>query len=113
MQEALFQLQLQQAEAGAKHCTGPVGSQGQVLGQDPPSPSTVKRLKAARQAALDQHNRDTQEAATHRCVADPAVWNMDACACCNQVQRRDYTERLINDAACLVARSSSAAQTVM
>jgi hypothetical protein len=78
LQEALFQLQLQQAEAGAKHCTGLVGSQGQVLGQDPPSPSTVKRLKAARQAALDQHERDTQEAATHRCVAIAGVYNMDA-----------------------------------
>ncbi|WIA30506.1 hypothetical protein OEZ86_000590 [Tetradesmus obliquus] len=66
VKEALFQLQLQQAEAGAKHCTGLVGSQGQVLGQDPPSPGTVKRLKAARQAALDQHQRETQEAATHR-----------------------------------------------
>lgn len=67
LQEALFQLQLRQAEAGAKHCTGLVGSQGQVLGEDPPSPGTVKRLKAARQAALEQHQRDTQEAATHRC----------------------------------------------
>jgi hypothetical protein len=73
LQEALFQLQLQQAEAGAKHCTGLVGSQGQVLGQDPPSPSTVKRLKAARQAALGQHQKDTQEAATHRCVACTAA----------------------------------------
>uniref|UniRef100_A0A383WQ08 HYDIN/VesB/CFA65-like Ig-like domain-containing protein n=1 Tax=Tetradesmus obliquus TaxID=3088 RepID=A0A383WQ08_TETOB len=66
IKEALFQLQLQQAEADAKHCTGLVGSQGQVLGQDPPSPDTVKQLKAARQAALDQHQRETQEAATHR-----------------------------------------------
>jgi hypothetical protein len=78
MQEALFQLQLQQAEAGAKHCTGLVGSQGQVLGQDLPSPSTVKRLKAAQQAALDQHKRDTQEAATHRCVAVAAVDRLSA-----------------------------------
>ncbi|KAF6259574.1 hypothetical protein COO60DRAFT_995334 [Scenedesmus sp. NREL 46B-D3] len=66
VKEALFQLQLQQAEAGAKHCTGLVGSGGRVLGQDPPSPGTVQRLQAARQAALDQHQRGVQEAATHR-----------------------------------------------
>lgn len=81
MQEALFQLQLQQAEAGARHCTGLVGAQGQVLGQDPPSPLTVERLKAARQAMWDQHDRDAQEAATHRCAGPCRQWE---CLHCSQ-----------------------------
>lgn len=67
LQEALFQLQLQQAEASAKHCTGLVGAQGSaLLGQEPPSPDTVKQLQAARQSVLDQYQKDKQEAATHR-----------------------------------------------
>lgn len=67
MQEALFQLQLQQAETAAKRCTGLVGSQGNaLLGQDPPSPATVKNMQAARRAVMEQYDKEQQEAATHR-----------------------------------------------
>lgn len=60
-------MQLKQSELAAKHNTGVVGSQSSpLLGQEPPSPDTIRQLHAARQAVLDQYQQNKQEAASHR-----------------------------------------------
>jgi hypothetical protein len=66
-QEALFQLQLSQAEASARHSTGLVGSKdGAHVGSTPPTPDELASMAAARAAVLEELEAHKQQAAVHR-----------------------------------------------
>lgn len=67
LQEALFQLQLSQAEAGARHSTGLVGGKdGAHVGSTPPTPDELASMAAARAAVLQELEAHKQQAAVHR-----------------------------------------------
>lgn len=69
MQEALFQLQLSQAEASARRSTGLVsGKDGAHVGSTPPTADELASMVAARTAVLAEMETRKQEAAMHRCA---------------------------------------------
>ena len=67
--EALFQLELSQATGAAKRCTGLVGQEGGVLGEEVLTREEVEAAKEEAAAALKQHQQELEEAATHRQAA--------------------------------------------
>lgn len=69
LQEALFQLQLSQVEAGARHGAGPVsGKECARVGRTPPTAEEVVAMTAARAAVLAEEEAHRQQAALHRCA---------------------------------------------
>jgi hypothetical protein len=66
VQEALFQLELAQATTAAKRCTGLVGQEGGVLGEEVLTWQEVDAAKREQAAALKQHQQDLEEAEAHR-----------------------------------------------
>lgn len=67
LQEALFQLQLSQAEASARHSTGLVsGKNGAHVGSIPPTAEQLASMKATRAAVLADMEARRREAAVHR-----------------------------------------------
>lgn len=68
LQEALFQLQLRQAEAAAWHSTGLFsGKDGARIGSTPPTAGELATMAAVRAAVLADMEARKQEAAVHRC----------------------------------------------
>jgi hypothetical protein len=66
-QEALFQLQLSQAEAAARRSTGFVsGKDSAHVGSTPPTAEELATLTAARAAVMAKVEAQTQQEAVHR-----------------------------------------------
>ncbi len=67
LQEALFQMQLKEAEAAAWRSTGLVsGKDGARVGSTPPTAEELASMAAARAASLATMQARKQEAAVHR-----------------------------------------------